>query len=331
MEHPNRIWDLILEVQSILSKTKARTGWRADRILRALDASPSTYYRVLRKKGLRLAPRRVNSFEVLDEERRVVLKYFREHPNLRHRELAWKMVDDGVAFLAPSTIYRILLEEGLVPTWPVKATEGWQASGTRRPWATAPDEVWEVDFAYVDIDDKWWFLLIVIDEYSRYIVHWALLWSMDARTVSLEIECALAIPGRTRTPIIQTDNGPVFISREFKRYLSTVGIGHKRIHPFTPQENALVERGIRTLRELAGSSFDGSTLAQQTIERTINHYNNERLHSSLYFLRPIDYYRGKPLLLLEARREKLAFARERRKQINIGLRQTCLCSDEVSS
>jgi len=45
------------------------------------------------------------------------------------------------------------------------------------------------------------------------------------------------------------------------------------------------------------------------------------LHSSLQFLRPVDYYRGNPEAPLAERRRKLTQARELRKQENIKLRQ----------
>jgi hypothetical protein len=63
----------------------------------------------------------------------------------------------------------------------------------------------------------------------------------------------------------------------------------------------------------------------------IDYYNNERLHSSIYYLRPIDYYRGNPMELLKARREKVAYAKERRKQINLGIKQSSFCSHEVAA
>ena len=50
-------------------------------------------------------------------------------------------------------------------------------------------------------------------------------------------------------------------------------------------------------------------------------YNHRRLHSSLSYLRPVDYYRGDPTTLLAERRRKLQEARELRKQENLKLRQ----------
>lgn len=64
-----------------------------------------------------------------------------------------------------------------------------------------------------------------------------------------------------------------------------------------------------------------SAQAKAVIAAIIDHYNHHRLHSSLNFLRPVDYYRGNPDALLAERRAKLETARELRKQENLKLRQ----------
>jgi hypothetical protein len=64
--------------------------------------------------------------------------------------------------------------------------------------------------------------------------------------------------------------------------------------------------------------------AEAEIERIVRWYNTERLHSSLGYLRPIDYYRGDPKSLHEARRRKLTIARHQRRQRNLQLRQPTL-------
>ena len=69
----------------------------------------------------------------------------------------------------------------------------------------------------------------------------------------------------------------------------------------------LVERSNRTLREaLEETQFASRQEAEKELARIITWYNDRRLHSALGYLRPADYYRGKPEELHAARRTKLA-------------------------
>lgn len=123
-------------------------------------------------------------------------------------------------------------------------------------------------------------------------------------------------------PTIQSDHGSAFIAAEFSRTLSETGVGHSLIRPHTPTDNALIERFNRTIGEkLEGYELEDFTQAREVITEIIDHYNHHRLHSSLNFLRPMDYYRGNPGSLLAERRRKLQEARELRKQENLKLRQ----------
>jgi len=254
-------------------------------------------------------------FVFLAKERMFFVDYALTYPNPRHRELIWRMVDQGIVCASPPSVYRILDEKGLIPKWRLSDEE--QESRSERERAHLPDEVWLIDFTYVWIGKRWWYLIFLMDECSGYIVHWELLWSMDRWTTSAAVERALEIPGRKREPIIQSDNGAVFRSREFKRYLAHRGISQRRIYPHCPEQNGFIERGIRSVKELAGVEFLDNRSAYDEMRKAIEYYNQERRHSNLHYLRPIDYYWGDPLSLLEERREKIARAREERKQINL--------------
>ena len=67
-------------------------------------------------------------------------------------------------------------------------------------------------------------------------------------------------------------------------------------------ENGIVERAHRTLGE-AVDELELRSLAQarSAIAEVVAWYNNERLHSTLKFSRPMDYYRGEAKALSKLR------------------------------
>ena len=54
-----------------------------------------------------------------------------------------------------------------------------------------PNEKWQTDIMYVKIRNRFFYLVIFIDEYSRYIVHHNLLTSMDGDSVSMEAQTGI--------------------------------------------------------------------------------------------------------------------------------------------
>ena len=271
----------------------------------------------------------MQAYEATEEEKRAVRAYALKHPGIRHRELAWRMVDEDVAYLSPSTVYRILKEENLVCPWRRRK----KRTREEEEKAQRPDEIWATDLMYVQIGGRMYYLLSFLDEYSRLIVHHALVPSMDGMTVSVEAQAAIERLLREKggeiplggMPRMRSDNGSCYISREFRGVLDEHGLGHQRIKPHCPEENGIIERSNRTLREaLEGEELTDLLQARDVIARIIDGTTAERLHSALGYLRPIDYYRGDPAAMHEERRRKMAEARHRRREKNLKLRQPTL-------
>ncbi len=259
----------------------------------------------------------------------MIVDYALKHPEVRHRELAWKMVDEGVCGVSPSSVYRVLQEANLVCRRQVSIA----AKGTgRSSKAQRSDEQWQTDIKYVRVKRRNYYLLSFMDVYSRYIVHQALLPWMDSRSVSTEAAAAIETLGEGARPDIQSDHGSGFIGRDFAETLAEVGVTHHKIRPHTPTDNAEIERYHRTIGEkIDQQELEDYPQAQAVISGIIEHYNHCRLHSALNYLRPVDYYRGNPEALLAERRRKLQLARTLRKQENIKLRQGLLPYPEVKT
>lgn len=321
-DHAQLPAELQREVQSLVTTTRQRSGWPARRTLAALEISPGSYYRWAAQRGAarRLAPlRRGSLYEVLPAERRAIVDYALKHPQVRHRELAWRMLDDGVCAVSSSTVYRVLREAHLVCGWKAKLRR--QGSGRPAP-PTRPDQLWQTDIRYTKVAAGPYYLLSFLDAYSRFVVHHELLTSMDGLSVSIAAAEAIASLPPGPRPVIQSDHGSAFIAGEFAKTLAACGVGHALIRPHTPTDNGLIERYHRTLGErIAEHELPDFTSAKAVIAEIIQDYNQRRLHSALNFLRPVDYYRGDPQTLLAERRRRLQQARELRKQQNVKLRQ----------
>ncbi len=310
------------EVKVLVEQTKRRSRWPVRQTLRALEIAPGTYYRWCRMPAH--GPPRSRSpagsmYELLPSEREALIDDALRHPEIRHRELAWRMLDEGVVAVSASSVYRVLREANLVCRWKPKRKakgNGWDDKPTR------PDEKWQTDIKYVRVGSRNYYLLSFMDVYSRYIVHHELLAWMDGQSVSTEAAAAIATLDFDVRPDIQSDHGSGFIAREFAETLSETGVTHTKIRPHTPTDNAEIERYHRTIGErIDEENLEDFTQAKAVIAAIIDSYNNVRLHSALSFLRPVDYYRGNPQTFLAERRRRLQAARELRKQENINLRQ----------
>src|SRR6185503_9932364 len=110
-----------------------------------------SYYRWLREEAWarekRETVRPIQPYEALPAEREAVKGYALKHPEIRHRELAWRMIDEDVAYVSSSTVYRILREEQLIC--------GQRGRKKRyreeQEKAQRPDERWGTDLMYLKV------------------------------------------------------------------------------------------------------------------------------------------------------------------------------------
>ena len=149
-----------------------------------MGVSSTSYYRWLRERakagGVSAPIRPVQAYEALEDEKQAVRVFACRHTELRHRELVWRMIDEDVAYLSLSTVYRILREGNLVCPWRRRSKH--QREELEK--AQRPDERWGTDLMYLRIGVGQYYLVTFLDEYSRYLVHWELLTNMDGASVS---------------------------------------------------------------------------------------------------------------------------------------------------
>ncbi len=88
--------------------------------------------------------------------------------------------------------------------------------------------------------------------------------------------------------VVRSDNGLIFQSRRFRAACSFYGLPQEFITPYTPEQNGMIERFFRSLKEecVWQQQFANFAEAQRAIRRWIRWYNEERPHQALGYRSP---------------------------------------------
>ncbi len=156
---------------------------------------------------------------------------------------------------------------------------------------------------------------VILDGYSRYVVHWEIRETMTEAEIEVILQRAHEKYPEQRPRII-SDNGPQFISRDFKEYIRLAGMSHVRTSPFYPQSDGKIEHWHRTRK---GECIRLNVLLSLDDARRITtdyiwKYNNERLNSAIGYIAPVVKLEGREQQAFLERDRKLETAREKRKK-----------------
>jgi putative transposase len=160
----------------------------------------------------------------------------------------------------------------------------------------APNRAWQIDmtaFALSDLSPL--YLIMVMDCFSRKIVGWSLDRRCRAKEWTSALRMALETRGlttkeRRRDLVLRSDNGAQPCSKHFVEYLGHVGVTGQYTGYNAPDDNAFVERVIRTIKEeeIWPNSYDTWAEAHAAIEAYVTYYNHHRIHSALDYRTPIE-------------------------------------------
>ena len=154
----------------------------------------------------------------------------------------------------------------------------------------------------------------VLDGFSRYIVHWEIRKQMTEMDIEIILQRAHERFPQAKPRVI-SDNGPQFISKDFKDYIRLSGMTHVRTSPYYPQSNGKLERYHKTIKSTCIRVKTPLSLedARVTVADFVAHYNNNRLHSAIGYVTPNDKLQGRAEIIYAQRDVKLAAARAARK------------------
>jgi transposase InsO family protein len=310
---------LILAVQE--------SGFKITDALKRLDIPRSTYYRwrsKLRREGqigLRdkkpIPKKQWNS--ITPDEEKVILEIAEKKPELSSREISFSITDKKDFTVSESTVYRILKREGLIRESNIESFPAAKEYHTRPQYV---NEQWQTDATYLHVEGWGWFYLIsILDDYSRKIISWKIQSSMTAEDFIEVVDdaCDKAGLDRENMPNLVSDRGPALISDDLKVYLGQQDIHHILASPYHPQTNGKIERYHKSLKSKVKLYIYGCpNELKAEVGKFISYYNKKRYHESLGNVTPDDVFYGR-------REKKRRLTLMRRKEYNRDSNTVMLC------
>ena len=94
------------DIHRTVMNTVERSGYSVSRILSIPGISRSWYYSQLSFSPI--LDRRFNTMTIRNDEELIVIEFKHRYPRMSFREIAYTLIDKDIAYLSPSTVYRIL-------------------------------------------------------------------------------------------------------------------------------------------------------------------------------------------------------------------------------
>jgi len=244
-----------------------------------------------------------------DWEKKAILDFHHSNPLEGYRRLTFMMLDADVVAVSPSSVYRVLRNAGVMDRFNGKKSK----KGTGFVQPTKPHDHWHIDISYLNICGTFFFMCSILDGCSRSIVHWEIREKMEETDVEVILQRAREKHPNVKPRII-SDNGPQFISRDFKEFIRIAGMTHVKTSPYYPQSNGKIERYHRTIKGdcIRENHIESVEDARRIVDRYVHHYNEVRLHSAIGYVTPHTKLGGKEKEVFSARDHKLESAREQR-------------------
>jgi transposase InsO family protein len=153
-------------------------------------------------------------------------------------------------------------------------------------------ELWVADITYIPLKNRFAYLFLITDAYSRKIVGFHVSDDMKVSSATLALKKALAQKPPETIVIHHSDRGIQYCSTAYVQLLQQHHAHISMTQNGDPYENAIAERVNGILKtELVSKYYDNIDLAAMHIARCITIYNYRRRHSSLNWQIPDDVHK----------------------------------------
>lgn len=249
-------------------------------------------------------PERQEVLDTLHSER------FRDQAPL---EVYATLLDEGRYLCSPRTMYRILDDNEEIK----ERRDQLRHPAYTKPelLATAPNQVWSWDITKLLGPEKWtyFYLYVILDIFSRYVVGWMLA-NRESAVLAKELigQTCLKQMIQPEQLTIHADRGSSMKSKPVAFLMADLGVTKTHSRPHTSDDNPFSESQFKTLKYRPDfpDRFGSIEDARAFCRAFFPWYNNEHRHTGIRLLTPAVVHYGKAEAMIAARQVVLDKAYE---------------------
>jgi putative transposase len=222
------------------------------------------------------------------------------------RVVYYEQLDIHEKILAsPATFYRVLAERGLNIK---RRYESGRKLKRDKPILIAKDkhQVWCWDVSYIVCNDvgKWYYLYVILDIYSRFVVGWSLEEKESEEHAMSLWKRTLVSEGITGSGLVNhKDNGSIMRSEKMLQFVKATGMIDSYSRAGKSNDNPFSESLFGTIKGYCEypNSFEDLESAREYFKNYFDNYNFKFRHSGIQYMTPSSRHYGEEEKIVEAR------------------------------
>jgi len=280
----------------------------------SLEVASASYYRWCRPSPAQPQPRPRPPLALSASEEQGVLEVLngKRFVDVAPPEAYARLLGEGTYLCSTRTMYRVLERHGQVR----ERRDQLRHPPATKPelLATGPNQVWSWDITKLKGPAKWtyFYLYVILDIFSRYVVGWMLAHRESAELAQRLIRETLEKEGIAggQELTIHSDRGPSMTSKTLGQLLADLSITRSLSRPYTSNDNPFSEAHFRTLkyRPEFPDRFGSHQHGLSFLRPFFHWYNEDHHHGGIGFFTPGQVHRGEVALVLAERQRALAAA-----------------------